>query len=44
MLPDYISEMIFIRETGLNLRTGNKKVLIVPKTRLKTKNVAAPKT
>ncbi len=47
--PEYISELISVRETGIDLRSGNTKVLNVPKTNLKTVgdkafSIVAPKT
>ncbi len=47
--PEYISEMISIRETEIDLRTGNTRILTIPKTKLKTMgdkaySVTAPKT
>ena len=49
MSPEYISVMISERDNGKNLRTGNTKVLHVPKTNLKTMgdkafSVVGPKT
>ena len=47
--PDYLSEMISERDVDIDLRSGNTKVLNVPKTKLKTMgdrafSVIAPKT
>ncbi len=48
MSPEYISGMITLRKDGQDLRSGNTKVLHVPKTKLKTMgdkafSVVAPK-
>ena len=47
--PEYISELLTVRENGMDLRTGNTNVLNVPKTKLKTMgdkafSVVAPKS
>ena len=49
MSPEYISVLISERENGIDLRTGNSKVLNVPKSKLKSMgdkafSVVAPKT